>query len=403
MSIAIKELFTDLKKEDVLADILELADTAGLPITAWQAGEVMWAFFSIVAEKLTNIWNLWILPPLKAPFLDYSTGDWLTLIALRLYGVQRDQPGFARGPYVLTNTSNTPYTVNVGDLLVRSVDTNKTYRNSTGGFLPGYPGVGAYPTLEIEVVASEAGTASSASAGEVTTIVTSYPGVQGTNPSTLVGVDVETDASLVARCRSSMGPLSPMGPKLAYDFVAKNTLRVDGSRIEVNRTRIPTPPGDGTMELVVASPSGEVSAPDVALIQFQVEKLVEPICTTATVRSADPLVVAFTATVFVRQSANISDADLTDAIEQKLVPFFASSPIAGFRKSDGQVQGKLYIDTLKSVISSAQEGVYEVDIVNLEGDNGAPVLPDVLGDLPVDDYEVPTLGIYSTVITQVAI
>lgn len=405
MSISLVQFLTDLKKEDILEDLLDFAQTAGLPVTAWQSGEFMHSVMSLFSGWFERIWNLFTLPIVRVPFLDWASTaneQFLEIFIEEFYGVERTAATFARGAYLLTNEDITPYTINVGDLRVRNSLTGKTYTNSTGGFLAGWSGSGDFPTLELEIVADEIGFASSASGGEIDTLVTAFPGVVGTNESAIVGQDKQSLESLVETARASVAANSVGGPKLAHDYYAKNTFRLDGTKIDINRTKIPTPPGDGTATLYVASPSGAVSAPDVALIQTAITQNSEPVDCQITVESVVPLVVDFSYSVYIRQNYNIKDADAIDGIKSKLITFFSTSLISGWKKTAAQNPGKVYEDTLKQIISSAfPTAIYEVDITALTA-NGGTVLS-VNGELPVLEEEVPVLGTITPDIKQVAI
>lgn len=406
MSISLVQLLADLKKEDILEDLLEFAKTAKLPVTSWQPGEFMWSVFSLFSGFMERKWNDTVLPILRIPILDYAASaneTLLTLFILNFYGITRTEATFARGTYLLENQDVTPYTVNIGDLRVRNSSSGKTYTNSEAGFLAGWSGSGDYPTLEIEIVADEIGFNSSASGGEIDTLVTAFPGVVGTNESAIVDQDQQTLESLVDDARSSPAANSVGGPKKAHNYFAKNTYRLDGTKIDINRTLFPTPPGDGTGILYIASPSGSVSAPDVALIQTSIEENSETVDCDITVISAVPLIVDFTYVVYIRQNFNIKDADAIDSIKSKLITFFIDSIISGWKKTSAQNPGKVYGDGLAQAISAALPtgAIYEVDITVLTANSGSIVA--VNNELPVVAGEVPVLGTITADVRQVAL
>src|SRR5690606_14818917 len=92
----------------------------------------------------------------------------------------------------------------------------------------------------VDVIAFEAGSASSSSAGEITEIVTTMLQVTCSNPVALIGRDEESDPALRQRCRDSLGALSPNGPQAAYEYWAKSALRADGQPVNVNRVWVST-------------------------------------------------------------------------------------------------------------------------------------------------------------------
>src|SRR5690606_27186702 len=128
-----------------------------------------------------------------------------------------------------TLTGNESHVIEAGDLTFQSSASGKTYRNTEGGTLDT-----ANPTLTLDVLAEEIGADSNAAAGEIDTLVTTLIGVTATNAAAVVGSDEEDDDDLRQRCRDALAALSPNGAAQAYSFIARSTLRSDGTPVDVN-------------------------------------------------------------------------------------------------------------------------------------------------------------------------
>jgi len=247
MAVSIDDLVQLLTREEVLDALLALAKAAGIPVTAWQSGEPMLGLLEILAEQFARLWNATIVKAIRAGFLDFAEGDWLTLLAWVAYGVFRRTATFAGDSLVIENRAGGVYTFVPGDLRIKNGN-NKTFYNVTGGSLAAWTGLGDYPTVELDFLADEAGSGSNTVVGGIQahpfTPVTAPAGVFArTNDDPLYGDDDEGDPSVRERCRLSTGPLSPAGPTAAYEAVARAAKRADGTSVDVTRVRVLEPGG----------------------------------------------------------------------------------------------------------------------------------------------------------------
>lgn len=391
MAISIKDLLTDLDRKDLADEFWALIAAAKLPFTEFQSISPVRGFVEIFVDFFAKIWNSAALPVMRAPFLDYASGVVLTQVAISIYNTYRFDATFASGPVKIENRSKTAfYTFTGGDVRIRNPATGKTYKNIAptppDDSLGPWSGSGAYPFVTMTFVADEAGSASTSAAGTFE-VLDSLPGLFANNEIALVGTDEERDDELRARARAAVGPFSPMGPALAYETAVKSAVRPDGTPVVVNRVRILTPGGDGTLTIVVASPSGPVAPGDIPLIQAKVQELAEPLGITATVISATAKVVAFNYTAYTRATAGLSSAEISAAVSNALIEWFRLAPIAGWKKIVTQLNGKVYADETKAIISGAAEPIFLVEVS--------------IGDLTVADTEVPVLGVVGSTIQTV--
>src|SRR5262249_39771218 len=155
--------------------------------------------------------------------------------------------------------------------------------NTTGGNLPAKVGV-VNGTLTITVIADEAGSGSSAGAGEIDTLVTTSLGVTCSNATAAVGTDEQDESVTRQQCPDKLGSLSPNGPVDAYRYVARNSALTGSTAI----TRVRAYPDSDTGDVLVylAGPSGAISSADRALAETAIADWATPLCITPTVSSA---------------------------------------------------------------------------------------------------------------------
>lgn len=393
MAVSLRDLLADLKRKDLADQFWDLARSAKLAFTEFQSISPVRGFVEIFVDFFADIWNTAALPFLRAPFLDFATGYVLTQVCISFYNTTRLPSTFATGPCTLLNTSKVAFYTFVGnDIRIRNPATGKTYTNlppSPGNETLGpWSGSGDYPTVSLTFVAEEEGAASTSAAETITEVLDSLPGLFVTNPIALVGNDEERDEDLRVRARANVGPFSPMGPALAYEAAARSAVRPDGTPVVVNRVRLLTPPGDGTLTMIVASPSGPVDPGDVALIQENVRALAEPIGITCTVVSATALVVTFNYTAYLRSiTTGLSSTEASAAISTALIAWFERAPIGGWKKTVGQAVGKVYARETEAIISGAADEIFLAEIN--------------IGDLDVANTEVPVLGAVGSTVQPV--
>jgi len=326
--LAIDSLLKPLTTDEAEASILAVAASLGLPITAWQKGGVARSIILILATVYAAFTAI-IALAIGGGFLDYAVGGWLTLLARNVYNVERIEATFATAAQAvrLTNTGGGQYDIAPGDLTFSALiyGQKKLYRNTSSGTLLSGPG----QTLLLDVQAVEVGAASSAVPGAIDTLETTLLGVTCTNVSAVLGQDAETDPALRIRARESLGALSPHGPKDAYRFIAKSAKRADGSSCGVTRIAIPTPPGDGSLTVYVATSSGAVAGTvgdlttDLGIIDADIQRLVVPEGVgPVTVISATEHGFTVAADIYVDKGAGISSALVGVVVSTALRDYF---------------------------------------------------------------------------------
>lgn len=339
------DLLTTQTKAEIYADALEVAEAVNLPVSTWEQGDPTRSTYHLLAEYLETHDQV-SAQYIGAGFLDHAPDDWLPLLAWQVYGVETVEATFASGEVTLTNTGGGLYEIEAGDITFRSSATDKTYRNTSGGTLSPGPGT----TLVLEVAADEAGSASSAAAGEIDELVTTLLGVTVSNAAALVGLDAETPASIRQRCRDKLASLSPNGPRGAYSYVARDP-DLSGTTA-VTRTREFGDSDTGDVLVYLAGPSGAVASEDRDLVEAAILEWALPLCITPTVASATNVPVAVTYSLWIYSGVNLTSAEIEDAIEEALADMLATRPIGGDIIPPA-VTGAVYKDWLLAAIERA--------------------------------------------------
>ena len=302
---AFSSLITVQSLSTILARGLAIATGLGLPVTTWRPGDPTRSLYHFLADVLATREG-YTTEFIKAAVLSTATGDWLTVVASEVYGVTRVEATYASSTLVLTNGGGGYYTIEPGDITVKSAVSGKTYHNTTGGTLA------PSTTLSLTVEADEAGTDSSAAEDEIDTLVTTLLGVTVTSSTAAVATDEQENESLREQCRATLGALSPNGPPDAYEYVARNpdltgtTLVTKAATVENSST--------GLVVVFVAGPSGGVGATPIAAVQAAIETWATPLCITPTVVSASAVMVAITATITGGDLPATFDDDAEDAL-----------------------------------------------------------------------------------------
>lgn len=394
MALPVDELQHELTPAEVETSLYRIQEALGLPTTAWQSGSVVRLVNKAVSYVVSGVTKL-LVAINKSNFTDTAEASWLSLRIPDLYGpdVKRIAASFAKGNIEIDNSGGGDYTFAAGEFAVLNPTSNKTYKNTA--IVKVAP---SQQNVLAEVKAIEAGFASTSAPGTITSVVTAAPGLTVTNPSALVGTDEESDKDYRVRGRESTGRLSPNGPRDAYAYQAKTTVRADGTPIVVNRVKVSA---SGIPVLVyVASPQGAVSGPDVALIQTAIDSNVVPDGVSATVASATAKTIDVTATVFVRAAAALVSADIIAAVGLKLTSYFAdqfTAPLGGFIvPPDVGPSGKIFKNAIVGAIEDLEiSGIDHSEHV-IKADVSVPA-----GDVTIAATEVPTVGTLIISVTQV--
>lgn len=339
----LEELTQPLTRAEVEDSIYAAIAARGSATTTWQPGATARTIIYGVSIVLSALSHLTALIA-KSGFLEKSEGDWLTLVARYVYGVERDQGTFATGSMVVDNAGGGVYVGGAGELVFLNPTTGKTYRN-TGD----YSISGLQTGVVVPVQAVELGAASTSAPGTITAFETPLLGLSCTNPGALVGRDAELDPALRTKCYAKTGSLSPNGPSDAYLYAMRDAKKSDGSLVGVTRART-IADGMGGVQVLVADGDGPINGADLPALQAVVDTMVEPVSVTAIVANSTAVDVPVGFELWVRETG-ASDAFVNQLVADRLVQFFAAQPIGGVRLGDDP--GKVFVSALEAVIGGA--------------------------------------------------
>lgn len=368
MSYSLAELTTPLTPDEVEDAIYKALGVRGAKTTAWKLGSAVRTLIAGTSIILSGFSEL-AAAVASGGFLALASDDWLTLVARYVFGVERQTGTFATGPATLTNTSGSNYTGGADDLIVQNSTTGKEYR-SIGAW-----SVAPFSTADIDVRAVEVGADSTSPPGDIDTLVTTLGGVTVSNTNQITGNDEEDDEELRWRCLERTGALSPMGPKDAYGYAARNALTTDGDAIGVTRVATQAP-GDGTVNVWVATDSGGVTGDagdpetDLGAVAAAIYQNAEPLAVEAVVDTATPLSTPITYELWIYTSSGLTETEVEDLVEDALEELFANTPIGGHLV--GSLR-RVYVSDIVSAIDSVAPEVFRVDVTVPAADFAVPI------------------------------
>lgn len=384
------ELTTPLTRTEIEAAIYAAIEARGVKTSSWKPGAVARTIVAGVALVLSAFSSLQ-QKIAESGFLQLAEGDWLTIVAREVYGVERNTGTFAAGNVTFDNTGGGVYSPGVGDVIVLNSTTGKTYRNTEAFTLA------AFETgKSVAVEAVEIGADSTAAPGDIDTLETVLLGVTVTNPTALVGKDPETDAELRTRCLAKTGTLSPNGPADAYRYLALSAETDDGVSAGVTRVTT-TADGEGNVTVYVATATGPVAGSigdtttPLGAVDEAIQTQAVPLAVTATVLSATANTIAITYEVWVRSTIGLTVAEIDALVSTALATFLSAQPIGGSRKVPGG--GFVFVDALEGVIAEAVGTAYLIDLV----------ITVPAADVSIAASEAPVLGTVTPTINLVSI
>lgn len=379
--MTLDELTTPMTVAEAKTAIYDALAAKGVRTTSWKPGAVVRTIIACVAIVLAAFSRLQALIA-KGGFLETAEDVWLDQVALYVYGVTRSPGTFASGNLTFNNAGGGVYSGGIGDLVVRSSTTNKTYRNSAPF------SIGALATgVVIPFTATELGADSTAPAGTIDTLVTTLSGVTCTNAAALVGTDEESDPDLKVRCRAKLGTLSPNGARSAYEYIARSAVASDGSPIGVTRVRT-IPDGVGGVDVYVATATGGVTGTDtdpltdLGAVAAAIWTQCEPLCIEATVQSASPVTIAVSYELWVRGLDGVRSTDIAPLVNEALATYLSQVPIGG----DG---GFVRVSAIAAVIGAVRPDTTRV----------AVTLP--AADVPITASQAPVAGVTTVIAIHV--
>ena len=369
--LTLSELTTPLTRQEVEASIYQVLANLSVPTTSWKPGAVVRtmivgvsAVFAAFTELMSSI--------AASGFLELSEGEWLTLVAWYVYGVERLPATSATGELLVSNSSGNIYLLDPGDLIVRNTTTGATFRNTQAITISA-----GVSNLSVTVLADVAGSLSNSAAASLTELVVPLLGVTCSNPTAMYGQDEEKDPALRIRCAEKLGALSPMGPWDAYNYAIRNAT-IDGRNLGITQIAV-VPDGYGNVTCYVAKPGGTVTDEELDAANDAVQRLAAPQAVTAIVVRATGVPIAVTYEVYAYQTGGLLEADVVNVVQAALDTFIQSQPVGGHVTTPPN--GLIYFDGIRAAIHDAMPEIFHV------------VLTLPAADIALTPSDVATLGV----------
>ena len=344
VTLTIDQLIVPMSSLQIKTKIYEILARLNFSTTNWKPGGIARTMISATSIVLA-MFSVLVSLVARSAFLSMSTGDWLTLVARHVYGVERILATFAAGTLRVFNDSAAPYSIDADEWTFSNSLTGKLYRN-TESFT-----IAAGQTLSIAIRADEAGSASSAGVGSINAIVTPVLGVTCSNDNAIVGMDTEGDEALIARCMLKPQSASPNGPQAAFEYFARTATRADGTLVGVNRVAVNNSSTTGQAIVTCATPSGALSPSDLQYVFANIANKALPGCVTLTVNSSSDVLVNVEFWAYF-DGFELSAADQERYAGPALEQWFATTRIGGSTFL-GVGTNRIFRDTIRDVIAAA--------------------------------------------------
>lgn len=353
-AVSLASLLIQETKDKIYSTALSIASAIGVPVSSWQAGDPTRSLFYVEAETLSTLEGI-VANFIAAGFLDYASGDWLKLLANQFFNVTVPDATFASTTETLTNTGGGVFDIDPGDLTFQSSISGKTYHCTTGGHL------GAGGTLDVTIVADEAGSDSSAGSGEIDTMVTPLLGVTCANTLAAVGLDEQSDDTTKQQCRDKVGSFSPAGPKEAYSYVARNS-NLTGSS-STTRVRVFGDSDIGEVDVFVAGPNAGIGGTELAKVEAAIAQWATPLCITPVVADSSVVTVPVTYQLWIYQTVNTTTDLVEAAVQSALEDLFPAKDIGGDIIPPATT-GSIYVSLIESTIRGVYPEVFRVIVTS---------------------------------------
>lgn len=328
----------------VLRGLLTSAIAEGIKVTAWVRGSPTRAVYRSMSDFGKTLIDA-IGSIADQGILEASFGAALRVLAKQVYGVEDPGATFATTDLLIDNPFGGEYPYSPDNpLVLTSSVTKKIYVSQGTGTI-----VGLTNGQVLSVQAQEAGSASTALAGQIDEWVSAVDGLVINQPQAAIGEDGMSDTDLKTACTSRVGfvptesTIGAGGAAGAYESVARagpdgkgGVPREDGTRIAVTRVRV-LPDGSGGVTVYVADEDGPITGGDLLLVESAIVAYSTPIGVPVSVQNAAALALSCTLTVWIGASTTASDDDVKGAITLALITYARAVPIGGYDLGSGGV------------------------------------------------------------------
>lgn len=358
--ISFSQLIVKTTEDLVYGTIKTAAGLVGVDIEALPDNEPIRAILKSVVPRAIYVACGEVIPIIAASgFLEFAPdGPWLEALGEQVYGVERIRTAFATTQVLFTNTGDLAGSFGANNpVIIKNGTTGKTYKCAS--FSIGASGDPGSVNVPVDVIAIESGTGSNATVGQINQVVTTFDGLNVTNPAPARGQDLESRVDYIARCKAAPAAASPFGPKNAYEYFARSAVRPDGSAIAATRVKVIADDPYVGLTVYVANASGAISGSDADIIEaIFLEKVVgHGVAYNDTLPAvANTINVVFTAKALT--SAGLSSSEIVGMAADRLTDLFSTWPIGGYN-------GFFYQSKIRSTIEemkTADGGTLLIDV-----------------------------------------
>ncbi len=331
MSLSITDLFavnTAAQWRTFMVDELEALE---IPASQWRPGGVFSTMLTVISIVLFMLSTI-ISDLIKDFFLPTATGDGLKLLALYAYGVTVPEATFATGVVTLTNTGGGVYTKQIGEYVALNPVSGITYTNTA------VISLGALQTLTgVPMRATTQGSAGNSTPNTITANSTTMLGVTVNNPAAFVGVDAPTDPAIRQLCINALAAGSVRGVRNVYAYAIQTAVNdITGDPVNINRWAISESSHFGTVDLLVAAPSGVPDPDDLVGIRTRIEEIARPMGVSVTTSGATEVSYAPTVSIWATAPTGTSADDVKESVDAAILVFIAAYPIGGATAADDE-------------------------------------------------------------------
>jgi len=255
------DLLKPSTKEDFFRTLLSLAKDAGFPVEDWQEREVARKTLEVVANAL-SVFSETLRGFASSAFLSKATGDWLTVLASEVYGVERGAASRAFRTVLATNNTGGNWSAAAYSIVlnVAGTDIFFTNTNATGTIADG-----ASVTLSLQSMAFGTTQNSTTLTLDATSGLAANVDLSD-SIITSTASDVQRDESLVQACLDKWALVA----KATDDWYAASARAYHTSIKKVSVAR--ATPNAGDVTIYIANASG----PSVAGTAAALEAYLDP-------------------------------------------------------------------------------------------------------------------------------
>lgn len=371
----------DELKAEIIALLANPPEGSGLPAfpaTSWQSTSMGPYFVNVEAQVLSqesqviaNVAKGGFRTTAGDPSLVATSGPFVgtspsaDILAREFYDLERAQPISTIGGITMTAAAGVGPVARPAGTVIITTAAGLQYTNVDDVIVPqGSSATG------LSFQANAPGSAYNIALSTPLTLVTAIPGVTVSNPGpgagvtwiTQDGTDIESDASLLARCGNqwqALGTGSPSGAYVNWAFAASN---------EVRRTFVYGAPGTGTVKMRLAGNNSGVSTGAVAAVVAYITPRA-PLCVTLDIASATTTSLLMRATIWVPSTSAASAVASANTALAALIP---TIPVGGFTFGTGR---GVAVSMLTEITENASAAITRV-LVEVSNDSGATWVTD---------------------------